>query len=120
MSYLYIFLTILLTAYGQLVLKWQIVNVGIVPDGVVEKIWFLVRLLARPGIVSTYLAAFFASLAWMAAVRQLPLSHAYPMTSLTFVIVLALSGVLFHEAITPAKMIGMGLIVLGIVVGSRG
>ena len=120
MSYLYILLTILLTAYGQVVLKWQVVRSGILPDTGAERIWFLIRFLARPAIISTYLAAFVASLTWMAAVRELPLSHAYPITSLTFVCVLGLSGVLFHEAITPAKMIGMGLIVLGIFVGSRG
>lgn len=120
MSYLYILLTILLTVYGQVVLKWQLVKAGILPDTSTEKMWFFIRLLTSPGIISTYLAAFLASLAWMAAVRELPLSHAYPITSLTFVLVLAFSGVLFHEAITPAKVIGMGLIVLGIVVGSRG
>jgi multidrug transporter EmrE-like cation transporter len=120
MSYVYILLTILLTIYSQLVLKFQVVNAGVFPNRSTEKIWFLIRLLANPGVISVYLAWFLASLAWMAALRELPLSYAYPFTSLTFVFILALSGVLFHEAITPPKMIGMSLIVLGIFIGSRG
>jgi len=120
MSYVYVISTVLLTIYSQLVLKWEVVNAGVFPDTSTEKIWFLIRLLANPGVISVYLAAFVASLAWMAALRKLPLSHAYPFTSLTFVLILALSGAVFHEAITPAKMFGMGLIVLGIFVASRG
>src|SRR5882724_1350340 len=90
MSYVYVTLTILLTIYGQLVLKWQVVNAGAFPDRSREKIWFLIRLLGNPGVISVYLAAFLASLAWTAALTKLPLSYAYPFTSLTFVLVLAL------------------------------
>jgi len=50
----------------------------------------------------------------------LPLSHAYPFTSLTFVLILGVSGIVFHETIALATMLGMVLIVLGIFVGSRG
>ena len=51
---------------------------------------------------------------------KLPLSHAYPFTTLAFVLVMVLSGVIFHEAITPLKMAGAALVVLGIIVGSQG
>ncbi len=70
--------------------------------------------------MSGFLAAFLASLAWMAAMTKLDLSHAYPFISLTFVLVIILSNVFFHEVITTPKIIGLGLIVLGTVVGSRG
>jgi multidrug transporter EmrE-like cation transporter len=120
MSYVYVLLTVLLTIYSQVVLKLEVVSAGVFPDTSCEKIWFLIRLLARPAIISVYFAAFLASLTWMAALRKLPLSHAYPFTSLTFVLILGISGIVFHETITLAKMLGMVLIVLGIFVGSRG
>lgn len=56
----------------------------------------------------------------MAALAKFDLSHAYPFMGLTFVLVLVLSVVLFHEPLTMHKIIGIVLIVTGIIVGSRG
>jgi multidrug transporter EmrE-like cation transporter len=120
MSYLYIVLTIVLTVYGQIIIKWQVVNAGEFPEASVNKVWFLLGLLLNPWIISAFLSAFLASMSWMAVMTKLQLSYAYPFTSLTFVFVLVLSGMLFHETITLPKAIGMGLIVLGIIVGSQG
>lgn len=120
MSYIYIFLTIILTVYGQIVIKWQVLNAGDLPSNVTDKVWFLVYLLLNPWVISAFLAAFLASVSWMAAMTKLQLSHAYPFVSLSFVLVLTFSGIFLHEAVTVPKVIGMLLIVLGIIVGSQG
>lgn len=120
MSYLYIFFTIILTVYGQIAIKWQVINAGSFPAATGDKIWFLVRLLLNPWVISALLAALLASVSWMAAMTRLQLSHAYPFMSLAFVLVLIFSNVFFQEAITIPKIIGIILIVLGIVVGSQG
>lgn len=120
MSYFYIFLTIAFTVYGQIVLKWQVIGAGEFPASVSDKILFLVRLVLNPWVISGFLAAFFASLTWMAAMTKLELSHAYPFMSLNFVFVIILSSLLFQETITTPKIVGLGFIILGIVVGSRG
>ena len=120
MSYFYIFLTIAFTVYGQIVLKWQVIGVGQLPHNLSDKIFFLARLLLNPWVFSGFFAAFLASLAWMATMTKLDLSQAYPFMSLNFVLVIILSSVFFHEAITTPKIIGLGLIILGIIVGSRG
>jgi multidrug transporter EmrE-like cation transporter len=120
MSYFYIFLTIVFTVYGQIVLKWQVIGAGDFPAATTDKILFLIRLVLNPWVLSGFLAAFAASLAWMAAMTKLELSHAYPFMSLNFVFVIILSSLLFQETITLPKIIGLGLIILGIVVGSRG
>src|ERR1700682_1308406 len=120
MSYVYIVLTIALTVYGQLVIKWQVINAGAFPDVPLQKVRFLSHLFVNPWVISAMVAAVLASVAWMAAMTKLQLSHAYPFMSATFVLVLALSGIIFHEPITTPKILGLGLIVLGIVVGSQG
>ena len=48
------------------------------------------------------------------------LSYAYPFTSLSFVLVLVASALFFREAITVPKVLGLALIVVGIILGSRG
>lgn len=120
MNYLYIVLTILFTVYGQLILKWQVGQAGSLPASTGAKIGFLLGLLLKPWIVSGFAAAFLASLCWMAAMTKFNLSHAYPFMGLSFVLVLIGSGIFFGEAVTPMKIIGTALIVLGITVASQG
>jgi multidrug transporter EmrE-like cation transporter len=119
-GYLYIALTVLLTVYGQLVLKWQVGLAGSGPEDFPAKLYFLIGLLGNPWIITGFVSAFAASLAWMGAMTKFELSHAYPFMSLNFVLVLLLAGLLFHEPVSTAKILGVGMIVLGVVVGSRG
>lgn len=120
MSYVYILITILLTVYGQIVIKWQVMQASAFPPDVLEKVIFLFRLFLKPWVISAFVAALLASVFWMAAMTKLQLSHAYPFMSATFVLVLVLSSLVFHEPLTWPKLIGLGFIVAGIVVGSQG
>ena len=120
MSYFYILITIFLTVYGQLVVKWQVSLAGVFPASGWEKVLFLSKLLINPWVVSAMAAALLAGMAWMAAMTQLQLSHAYPFMGLTFVLVLLLSAFFFQEPVTLTKIIGVSLIVVGIAVGSQG
>jgi uncharacterized membrane protein len=119
LDYLYIFVTIAFTVYGQLILKWRIAQFGSLPTGLTDKLKFLVSLLFDPAIFSGFVAAFLASLAWMAAMTKFDLSHAYPFMSLNFVVVLLLSGWILSEPMSFQKTIGVGLIVIGTVVAAR-
>ena len=120
MGYLYIFGTILFTVYGQIIIKWQVSNAGAFPVDATGKMWFLLQMFLNPWILSAFLSGFLAALCWMAAMTKFELSHAYPFMSLSFVFVLILSGVFFHESITLPKLLGVMLIMAGIIVGAQG
>ncbi|MDH3287349.1 MAG: EamA family transporter [Betaproteobacteria bacterium] len=120
MNYVYVLGTVLLTVYGQIIIKWRVLQAGVLPEPLGERVRFLFLLFLDPWVMSALAAAVLAAALWMAAMTRLPLSHAYPMVSLAFVLVLIASGLFFHEAITPWKIAGTALIVLGIVVGSQG
>lgn len=120
MSYVYVAATILLTVYGQLVVKWQVgvaLGRGVDPA---DRTAFLLGLLLNPWVVSVLMAAFAAALSWMMAMSKLDLSHAYPFVSLSFVLVLFLSAVFFGEPLTWGKAFGVALIVAGVAVSSQG
>lgn len=119
-DYLYIAATVSLTVYGQLILKWRIGAYGMLPAPAFEKLKFVLLLLLDPLILSGFVAAFGAALAWMAAMTKFDLSHAYPFMALNFVLILMLSGWLFHEPITALKVIGVALIVLGTLLSGLG
>lgn len=119
-DYFYIFATIGLTVYGQLIIKWRILQFGSLPEGLSQTLQFLFKLFLDPLILSGFFAGFLASLAWMAAMTKFDLSHAYPFMSLNFVVVLLLSGWLLSEPLSLQKVVGVGLIVAGTLVVARG
>jgi multidrug transporter EmrE-like cation transporter len=56
---------------------------------------------------------------WIAALSKAPVSTAYPMLSLGYVVVAAISVAWLGETLTPAKMLGIALICAGVVLVSR-
>jgi multidrug transporter EmrE-like cation transporter len=119
-GYLYIALTILLTVYGQLIIKWQVNVAGTPPEAGSERALFILKLLFVPWILSALAAAVLAGVFWLAALTRFQLSHAYPFIALTFVLVVVGGGMLFGEPITTPKIIGLAFIVAGITVASQG
>jgi multidrug transporter EmrE-like cation transporter len=120
MGYFYVSMTIFFTVYGQLVLKWQVNEAGQLPVDLGGKIFFLFKLLLNPWILSGFVSAFVAALAWMAAMTKFELSYAYPFVSITFVLVVLSGAIFFNEPLSWPKIAGMVLIVGGILVGSQG
>lgn len=118
-DYGYILATIFFTVFGQLVLKWRLSAVAL-PEPFAPKIKALFFLLFDPYIFAGYMAAFFASLAWMAAIARFPLSQAYPFMSLNFLIVLLLSAWILSEPLSAQKLLGVLLIIGGTLIASRG
>jgi drug/metabolite transporter (DMT)-like permease len=115
-SWIYVGVSLILTAYGQLVVKWRVMRRGHLPAGLHGKIHFFSGLLLDPWVLTAMFATFIAALCWMAAMSHLELSRAYPFAALSFATVLILSGVLLGEDITPAKIVGVAIVIVGLVV----
>jgi multidrug transporter EmrE-like cation transporter len=118
-GYGYVATTVILTVYGQLVLKWQVDKSGAFPDALAGKAEFLAALLINPWVISVFVGAAVAAMSWMAALTQFALSRAYPFVALSFVFVLVLSGIIFDEAITAPKVVGVLFVVAGLAIGSQ-
>jgi multidrug transporter EmrE-like cation transporter len=56
---------------------------------------------------------------WLAALSKAPVSTAYPMLSLGYVVVAAVSVIWLGESMTPAKVLGIALICAGVILVSR-
>ncbi|WP_242109657.1 EamA family transporter [Luteimonas aquatica] len=117
-GYLFISMTVLLTLYGQLVLKWQTSLSGPLPPGLGAKLNFLAHMLLNPWVLSGLGAAFAGSLCWMLALKKLPLSTAYPFTASSFLLIMLYAALFLGEPVTLGKALGTTLIVAGIVVMS--
>jgi multidrug transporter EmrE-like cation transporter len=119
MGYLYIFGTILFTVYGQIVIKWRVMEAGPFPKNWAGRAGFIFALVANPWVLSSLLAGFSAFLCWIMVLTKFELNFSYPFLSLSFVLVPLLSVAFFHESVSAYKVAGLALIILGIIVGSR-
>lgn len=116
---IYVAVTVLLTVYGQIIVKWQVDEAGSVPDSAAGKAHYVLTLFLQPWVLSALLAAAVAAGSWMLALTRLDLSVAYPFVALSFVLVLLASALFFNEPLTAAKVVGIALVVIGLIVGSR-
>jgi drug/metabolite transporter (DMT)-like permease len=90
------------------------------PSGL-DLIPFYIRfILTRPLVLSGFISAVLASVAWIGALSKFQLSYAYPFMSLNFVFVVLLSFLVFHDTINWYKIIGLVLICVGVFIVSRG
>lgn len=60
-----------------------------------------------------------ASLLWMYILRHWPLSMAYPMVSMSYVIAMVMAVLFLHESIAWNRWLGVGLIMLGCVLVAK-
>lgn len=121
MEFFYIAACVLLTVYGQIVIKWRLTMYDSIPKGTLEKLVYLSKLvLTDPFLISSFFAAFLASLFWMSALTKLTLSFAYPFMSTAFILVMLFSIFYLGEDVNLYKIIGTSLVIFGVVVISRG
>jgi multidrug transporter EmrE-like cation transporter len=114
-DYVYVLLTILLTVYGQLVLKWRMNMKGQLPSPFSEKVRFMFNAYLDPWVLSGFGVAFLASITWAMAMTKLQLSQAYPFMSLSYIFIFFMSVLIFKESVTAFKIGGYLLIIAGIV-----
>ncbi len=112
--------TVILTVYGQLVFKWRVDEAGDFPAGGGERVGYVTRLFLDPWVISVFVSALVASVTWALALTKFELSFAYPFMALSFVLVLVFGAAFLSESVNAAKVVGVTLIVVGLVIGSRG
>ena len=117
MEHIYLLGTVVFTVYGQLILKWRIVQYGQMPDSAADKVYFLFKALLDPFILSGLFSAFVASIFWMAAMTKFDVSYAYPCITAGLTLVTVFMAILIlGESINLYKLSGLFLIVSGVVV----
>lgn len=116
----YIFATILLTVYSQLVMRWQVSAAGEVPSDLHGKVRFIALLLINPWVLTGLVSTFLSGVSWMLAMTRFEIGYAYPFISLNYLLVMAAGFLIFNESFTMAKIVGTAFVIVGIVIVSRG
>lgn len=109
-----IFMPILLLSYANLVLKWQINQIGSSLNISEDPVGFFLKLCVNPWVLSAFLAGGISLLIWMMALNKFSISYAYPFVSLSFLLVVLGGVLLFGEKISVQGWIGLVLIIMGV------
>jgi len=110
---------VLLNAAAQLLLKAGTNAVGhfefsagnIVPVGL--------RLALEPHILGGVSCYVVSLVVWIMALSRVEVSIAYPMLSIGYILNALAAWYLFGEAVTPMRMVGIGIIIVGVYVVAR-
>ncbi|SFN67218.1 undecaprenyl phosphate-alpha-L-ara4N flippase subunit ArnF [Izhakiella capsodis] len=116
MGYIWAAVSVLLVSAAQLIMKWAMVQL---PPLTSPLLWMhTVPLTGLPvlGLLGGLLAYAASMLCWFVALRYMPLSRAYPLLSLSYILVwlvaLCLPG--FHDSFSWLQLLGMAAIVVGL------
>jgi len=120
MSYIYVFLTILLNVISQLILKWQALKFGPIPTQKDQILPYFCVIALNPWMWLGFMFTCIGAVCWILAMTRLSLNVAYPYMGLCFVLIMFTSRYLFNDSLSWLRILGLGLIVLGIFVASKG
>lgn len=118
-SFILIVTGVMLNVAAQLLIKagtnavgyFEYTRENIVPIG-----W---KLATEPHIIGAMGCYALGVVIWILALSRVQVSIAYPLLSLGYVVNAVAAWWLFNEAFNPAKVLGMGVIILGVVIISR-
>ncbi|TMH88601.1 MAG: 4-amino-4-deoxy-L-arabinose transferase [Betaproteobacteria bacterium] len=107
-SFSLILVGVLLNAAAQLLLK---AGTNAMPLGL--------RLAIEPHILAGLACYVVSVVVWIVALSRVPVSIAYPMLSIGYVVNALAAWYLLGEAVTPMRLAGIGIIVLGVFIVAR-
>ena len=111
--------TVTATAVGQAMLKHGMNNIGSISPSVTQVSDSARKIISEPYIVGGLVLIFIVFPLWLEVLARLPLSIAYPMVSMGYIVAIGIGALVFKESITSLRVIGMILIIMGIVALSQ-
>ena len=109
--------SICLGATGQILLKRGMVDFGQVD---MRNIWTsLPRIFLIPYIPIGFFCFALSAVLWLVVISKLQLSYAYPLVSLSYIIILFVSAIWFNESVGTIRILGVALICCGVVLVAR-
>ena len=115
----YILVSVVAGATGQILLKKGMGSMGPLTLSLSQLGTILWRIATNPYVIIGLSLYVCGSLFWLAALSRVDLSYAYPFASLSYVIMLIAAWQLFNESITPLRLLGTGVVILGVFLISR-
>jgi drug/metabolite transporter (DMT)-like permease len=119
LAIVYILISVLSGAVGQVLLKKGMGSMGPLTLSVNQLGNVLWRMGTNPYVIVGLAIYVSGTVFWLTALSRVDLSYAYPFASLSYVVMLAASWLLFKEDISLVRLLGTLLVGMGVFVISR-
>lgn len=110
---------VLLNAGAQLALKASTYATGPIGTSVANLRVAAIALLLQPAFWGALVAYGLSVLVWVVGLSRVPVSQAYPLVSVGYIIGALLAWWLLGETLTAMRLVGIGVIVVGVVLVTR-
>ena len=110
---------VLLNAGAQLLLKAGTNAVGHFEFSAANLLPVGLKFATEPHFLGGMLCYVFSLVVWVMGLSRVPVSVAYPMLSVGYVVNALLAWQLFGESLNAQKLVGIGFIILGVVLVTR-
>lgn len=118
-SFALILAGVLLNAAAQLLLKAGTTSFAALGLDRTRPVASAFHIICEPHIFGGLACYVFSVAIWIAALSRVPVSIAYPMLSIGYVVNAIAARYMFGEALSVGKLIGIGLIIAGVFIVAR-
>ncbi len=116
---IYILISVLGSAVGQIMVKKGMNDLGEITLSLNQLPAILWKMVTNPYVFWGLAVYLVGTVFWLAALSRVDLSYAYPLASLTYLIMIVASWGLFNERITLGRLIGTIVIGIGVILVYR-
>lgn len=113
-AFLILLVAVVFSVAGELLLKNGMNQVGLFslrPDAFLGT---LVQALTTPSVIAGFICAGIAAVFWLSVLSRMPLSWAYPMLSLSYVLGVFAAALFLKEPLNLPRILGVLIIVGGV------
>jgi multidrug transporter EmrE-like cation transporter len=118
-SFCIILTGVMLNAVAQLALKASVRDMGAIGLNFSSSSTAFLRLACEPFLWAGLICYAISVVVWILALSRVDVSIAYPMLSMGYVVNALFAWQLFGESMNLARIIGMGIVLLGVYVLAR-
>lgn len=114
-----ILMSTLLGVLGQSILKYGMLLLGpqsLDADGPLAILW---RIALSPYVIGGLFLYVCGTFFWLVAMSRVELSFLYPFASLSYVLLMLVAWIVFHEPVSPLRWLGALTICLGVLLVAR-
>lgn len=118
-AFLILLVGIVFSVTGELLLKHGMNSVGSLSVQPSLLLPGLVRTFSNPFVIGGFASIFLGSIFWLVVISRIPLSIAYPMLSVSYVLVIIAAWLLLKESISVTRLVGAFVIISGVMIVYR-
>ena len=114
-----IILAMLLNTGAQLMLKAGMARIGYFAFSLSNAWPIAQQVITNPFIIGGLLSYIISVAVWLLVLSRVEVGVAYPMTSLAYILTAIAGYYIFHDHLTPTRLVGIAIILLGVYLVAR-